>query len=119
MPFAPPVLPTASKKTPEAPMAVSAMFTTVPVVVSAVVETAPESTLTVPPLVAVNAALAPVSRSRPPEKVIVEPPAKSLLSRKMPRPLSSMAPERATVLPPPWSVTSTERPAAVVEIEPS
>ena len=74
-----------------APILVLATLSAVPVLVLMVL-VAPV-TLTVPPLIALKPVLAPVvSMSSPPEKLIVAPLVFwSLLSRLMPRPLSSIA----------------------------
>src|SRR4051794_7628100 len=73
-------------------------------------------TLTVPPLVAVKAALAPVERTRPPEKLMVP---LSLLSRLTPvPPVLVTAPVNWTRpgVPVLRLVTSTARPAALVMV---
>ena len=79
-----------------APIVVLATLSAVAVVVVIVLTSAPvaaglhgfsSQTLIVPPPVAVNAALAPVERTRPPEKVIVAP---VLLVSEMPLPSPSL-----------------------------
>src|SRR5215471_7277764 len=79
---------------PLVPIVVLATFSAVPVVVVSVLATAvpvmhgfSSQTLTVPPLVALNAVFAPVDRTRPPEKVIVP---LSLLSRLTPVPVPAV-----------------------------
>ena len=102
-----PVTPILLNVSPLAPMVVSATLSAVPVVVAKLFTTAePEAqslvaqTFTVPPLVAVNAALVVVDRLKPPLNTkVAEPPPWSLLSRKMPVPVSLIAPLKVTVPP--------------------
>src|ERR1044071_1061300 len=98
------------KISPPAPMVVLATFKPVTLaalmVLSGAVPLALGSvTLTVPPLVAVNPAFAPL-RFTPPVKFIVVP---VLVSRKIPEPVLVMRPEKETV--PPvlfWMLTARE-----------
>ena len=95
MPFGAPLAEMLRNVRPLAPIVVLATLSAVPVVVVIVLTRAPAAglhgfssqTLTVPPPVAVKAALAPVDSSRPPEKVIVAP---VLLVSEMPLPSPSL-----------------------------
>ena len=98
--FEPPLLTVMLRNvTPLPPMFVGvAMLTAVPVVVVMVLSIVALFcvALTVPPPVAVNAALVAVVRLRPPVKLIVAP---VLLLSRMPVPVSEIAPVTSTVPP--------------------
>src|SRR5262245_14468410 len=109
---------------PVPPMVVLATFNAVPVVVAIVLTSGPvaaaahgfsSQTSTVPPLVAVKAALAPVVNDNPPRNTIDVP---SLLSRKIPVPVSVTGPLKVTAPLPavvrPWM--SMDRPALLVMV---
>src|SRR5215813_6735350 len=97
MPFVPPFAETLLNVTPLAPIVVFDTFRAAAVVVASVLtmDVLFWVTLTVPPPVAVNAALAPVLSARPPVKLIVAP---VLLVRLTPRALVLVA--FATGIPP-------------------
>ncbi len=99
--------------TPLPPIVVPEMFNPLPDVVVMVLTIVVLFCVmfTVPPPVAVKAALAPVLRLRAPVKLIVAP---VFEARLMPR-LSVMAPLNRTV-PPVWLVISTERPVAELPV---
>src|SRR5258706_11396013 len=109
-----------------APMVVLVTFSAVPVVVVSVLTNAPvaaglhgfsSQTLTVPPPVAVKAALAPVESNSPPEKLIVAP---ELFVKDMPvlEPVSLMEPVNLLV-PPVVLLMETTRPPLTSMIVPS
>src|SRR5215210_1766119 len=93
---------------PPTPIVVFATLRPIPVVV--VIVLAVFVAVTVPPPVAVKASLPPVVRLRRPEKLIVE---LVLLFRKIPVPVSVMAPLKAAVSAVRFC-TTTERPAELV-----
>src|SRR4051812_31756782 len=100
------------KVKPLAPIVVLATLSAVPVVVVNVLTMVLLFcvALTVPPPVAVNAALVVVLRASPPVKLIVAP---VLLLRRTPVPVSLIA-WLKVVVPPVRDATFTERPAVVV-----
>src|SRR5262245_60610042 len=102
IPFAAPLAEMLRNVRPVPPMVVLATFNAVPVVVAIVLTSGPvaaaahgfsSQTSTVPPLVAVKAALAPVVNDNPPRNTIDVP---SLLSRKIPVPVSVTGPLKVT-----------------------
>jgi hypothetical protein len=122
MPFVPPFAEMLRNVMPLGPIVVLATLSAVPVVVVIVLTRAPAAglhgfssqTLTVPPPVAVNAGLAPVESTNPPENVMVAP---VLLVSEMPLPSPSlpsvMAPAKLLV-PPVVPLIDTSAPTSSV-----